>query len=97
MRRLMHQACACCLRAPAAAALALLWVYRRLVSPLKPRCCRFTPSCSAYAREAIGRHGLIHGGGLALWRLARCQPFYRGPLLDPVPPAPARPGAAAET
>ena len=65
--------------------LALLWVYRNCLSPLKPACCRFTPSCSAYAVEAVKRWGVLRGGGLTLWRILRCQPFYRGPLHDPVP------------
>jgi hypothetical protein len=72
-------------RAPAALALGLLWVYRRLLSPLKPRCCRFSPSCSEYARLAIARHGLLHGGWLAIRRLGRCHPFSRAPWFDPVP------------
>ena len=67
------------------AGLAALWLYRHLISPLKPPCCRFYPSCSAYAREAIVRFGLVRGSGLAVWRLLRCHPLYRGPLYDPVP------------
>ncbi len=67
------------------AALVLLWVYRNCVSPLKPACCRFTPTCSAYAVEAVKRWGVVRGGGLTLWRILRCHPFYRGPVHDPVP------------
>ena len=67
------------------AALALLWVYRNCVSPLKPACCRFSPTCSAYAVEAVKRWGVVRGGGMTLWRILRCHPFYRGPLHDPVP------------
>lgn len=66
-------------------ALALLWVYRCCVSPFKPRCCRFSPSCSQYAREAILTHGLVVGVWLASRRLLRCHPLYRGSLYDPVP------------
>jgi len=67
------------------AALGLLWVYRMCVSPWKPACCRFQPTCSAYAAEAIRRFGLLRGGWLTVRRLVRCHPFYRGPLNDPVP------------
>lgn len=58
--------------------------YRRVISPLKPATCRFSPTCSAYAQEAILRHGVLRGGLLATWRLLRCQPFARGGY-DPVP------------
>ena len=64
--------------------LALLAGYKRFVSPLLPASCRFYPTCSEYAQEAIERHGLLRGSGLAVWRLLRCQPFARGGL-DPVP------------
>ncbi|MCB1009602.1 MAG: membrane protein insertion efficiency factor YidD [Acidobacteria bacterium] len=57
---------------------AALEAYKRRVSPLLPPACRFTPTCSEYARLAILRHGLARGGALALWRLARCQPFGLG-------------------
>lgn len=64
----------------------LLALYQRLVSPLlPPGTCRFHPTCSAYAREALAVHGALRGSGLALMRLCRCQPFHRGGL-DPVPP-----------
>ena len=63
---------------------ALLGLYKRFVSPLLPRACRFEPTCSVYARGAIEKHGLFRGGGLALTRLLRCHPFHRGGL-DPVP------------
>jgi putative membrane protein insertion efficiency factor len=59
-------------------------LYRRVLSPLKPPTCRFSPTCSAYAHEAILRHGVIRGGALAAWRILRCQPFARGGY-DPVP------------
>jgi putative membrane protein insertion efficiency factor len=67
-------------------AIVLLRAYKRFVSPLLPRVCRFHPSCSEYAREAIELHGVARGSGLALWRIARCQPWGRGGF-DPVPPA----------
>ncbi|HEX8348034.1 MAG TPA: membrane protein insertion efficiency factor YidD [Actinoplanes sp.] len=62
--------------------------YRRYVSPALPARCRFYPSCSAYAQEALMRHGAARGTALALWRLLRCHPFHPGGF-DPVP-APAR-------
>lgn len=58
--------------------------YRRLISPLKPRCCRFVPSCSEYALEAVMTHGVIIGFFLALKRILRCNPFG-GCGHDPVP------------
>ncbi|MEJ2184567.1 MAG: membrane protein insertion efficiency factor YidD [Gemmatimonadota bacterium] len=58
--------------------------YRRGISPFTPPSCRFTPTCSAYAEEAIGRYGALRGGWLALRRLLKCHPF--GPSgYDPVP------------
>lgn len=59
--------------------------YRACVSPLLPPLCRFEPSCSSYAREALLRHGSLKGTLLALWRVLRCNPIGRGGL-DPVPP-----------
>lgn len=60
--------------------------YRRYVSPLRPPCCRFIPTCSEYALEAVEKYGALRGGRLALRRLLRCHPFYRGgKLYDPVP------------
>jgi putative membrane protein insertion efficiency factor len=70
--------------APARCASAVLDFYKRFLSPLLPRACRFEPTCSVYAREAIARHGFVRGATLALRRLLRCNPFHRGGL-DPVP------------
>jgi uncharacterized protein len=58
--------------------------YQRLLSPLLPPSCRFHPSCSQYALEAIQRHGAFKGSWLAVRRLARCHPFNAGGF-DPVP------------
>jgi len=71
---------------PAARVLvAFVHAYRRVLSPLLGPRCRFAPSCSAYALEALTLHGAVHGGWLALRRLARCHPFHPGGH-DPVPP-----------
>ena len=59
-------------------------VYQYLIAPLLPPACRFHPSCSHYAVEALHRHGAIVGTGLTVWRLLRCQPFHPGGY-DPVP------------
>lgn len=70
---------------PAARVMALaITGYRRFVSPAIPPHCRFVPSCSAYALEAVQRHGALRGGWLAVRRLSRCHPFHRGGI-DPVP------------
>jgi putative membrane protein insertion efficiency factor len=64
--------------------LAVIWVYQRLLSPLAAGACRFEPSCSCYAREAVARHGALRGGWLALRRVASCHPLGRHGY-DPVP------------
>lgn len=56
----------------------LLELYKRRVSPLLPPACRFTPTCSEYARLALLKHGLARGGALAAGRLCRCHPFHPG-------------------
>jgi putative membrane protein insertion efficiency factor len=63
----------------------LIRAYQSCVSPLLPPNCRFTPSCSTYAIEALRVHGLLRGGGLTIWRLLRCTP-WGGRGYDPVPP-----------
>jgi uncharacterized protein len=65
-------------------AVAILDFYKSWISPLLPRACRFEPTCSVYAREAIARHGFLAGTALSARRLLRCHPFHRGGL-DPVP------------
>ena len=66
------------------AAIGLIRIYQWLVSPLLPRACRFAPSCSEYAAEAIDGHGVMRGGWLAARRLLRCHP-WGGDGFDPVP------------
>ncbi|HLR47434.1 MAG TPA: membrane protein insertion efficiency factor YidD [Deinococcales bacterium] len=67
--------------------LGIVGAYRRFISPLKPRpTCRFHPTCSAYAAEALEEHGALRGSWLALRRILRCHPFHPGGF-DPVPPA----------
>ncbi|MEI6129660.1 MAG: membrane protein insertion efficiency factor YidD [Planctomycetota bacterium] len=61
-----------------------VWLYRRLISPWKPRTCRFSPSCSQYALLALREHGALRGSWLTLRRLLRCHPFTE-PGFDPVP------------
>lgn len=65
--------------------------YQLVVSPLLGPCCRFAPSCSAYAIEAIAVHGPVRGSWLAIRRVARCHPFHAGGV-DPVPETKAAPG-----
>ncbi|UQU64975.1 membrane protein insertion efficiency factor YidD [Couchioplanes caeruleus] len=71
---------------------AAIVAYRRYVSPALPARCRFYPSCSAYALEAVAKHGALRGTGLATWRLLRCHPFHPGgfdPVPDPIRHRPA--------
>lgn len=70
---------------PSAAAAGVLVSYRTLISPLYGQVCRFFPSCSAYALEAVQVHGAVKGGWLAARRLGRCHPWTDGGV-DPVPP-----------
>jgi putative membrane protein insertion efficiency factor len=82
-------------RLPAVTVVLLLRLWQLFVSPLYGPTCRFYPSCSAYALEAVDRHGLVRGGWLAVRRLGRCHPWNPGGV-DHVPPKagtePARPG-----
>ena len=63
----------------------LIRLYQKYLSPFTPPSCRFTPTCSQYALEAITKYGAVKGGWLALKRLLRCNPFYKGDYFDPVP------------
>ncbi len=65
--------------------LAMIRFYQKSISPYRSACCRFTPTCSEYARQAITKYGAAKGGWLALRRLLRCHPFYKGDHYDPVP------------
>jgi hypothetical protein len=73
---------------------ALIRLYRRFISPLTPPTCRFMPSCSQYAEEALRAHGFVRGLALAVRRLARCHP-WGGEGFDPVPGPHARHAAPA--
>lgn len=67
--------------------LTVIRFYRKYISPARPPCCRFIPTCSAYALEAVEKYGAWKGGYLALRRLMRCHPFHRQTSVeyDPVP------------
>lgn len=61
---------------------AILRAYRAVISPLYGQVCRYYPSCSAYALEAIQHHGVVKGVGLGIWRIARCHPWAKGGVDD---------------
>ena len=67
--------------------IALVRFYRRAISPLFPGCCRYIPTCSQYAIQALEKYGAVKGSWLALKRLLRCHPFHthKGGWYDPVP------------
>ena len=65
--------------------IALIRFYQRHISPCFPPSCRFRPTCSQYALEAINKYGAFKGTWLAIKRLLRCNPFYKGDTYDPVP------------
>ena len=65
-------------------AVGVLRAYKRVISPLLPPACRFYPTCSEYAAQAIAKHGVVRGGILAAKRLVKCNPLHPGGV-DPVP------------
>ena len=67
------------------AMLAAIRFYRRYISPGRPSCCRYIPTCSQYAMEAIEKYGALKGGWLAVKRFCRCHPFSKHDPYDPVP------------
>ncbi len=71
-------------RAPRRALIAPIRFYKKHVSPGLGYHCRFTPTCSEYAAEAVAKYGVLKGGALAVWRILRCNPFCKGGY-DPVP------------
>jgi len=71
------------MRLPGYLGIGLVWVCRLTLGALFPTPCKYRPSCSEYALQALRRHGLVHGGALAAWRLLRCNPWSRGGY-DPV-------------
>jgi putative membrane protein insertion efficiency factor len=76
------------------AMLSFLRGYKWAVSPLLPMSCRYVPTCSEYAMEAVERYGVLRGGLMAGWRLLRCHPFVKGgldPVVKAVPPQPHHP------
>jgi putative membrane protein insertion efficiency factor len=64
-------------------AINILRAYKRLISPMLPAACRYVPTCSEYAIEAVERFGIFSGGAMAIWRVLRCNPFVNGGV-DPV-------------
>jgi putative membrane protein insertion efficiency factor len=71
------------LRVPSLLGVGLVWLYRLTFGALFPATCKYHPSCSEYAMQAVRRHGLVRGSVLAGWRLLRCNPWSRGGF-DPV-------------
>lgn len=69
---------------PQKSVLVMLRFYKRQISPALPPCCRYFPTCSEYAMQAVEKYGAVKGGWLALRRVARCNPFHEGGY-DPVP------------
>ena len=66
--------------------IALVKFYRKYISPLTPPSCRYVPTCSQYALEALEKYGAVKGGWLAIKRICRCHPFHKGhDFYDPVP------------
>lgn len=95
-RRNRMRPVAALVRVPALLLAIPVWIYRKVISPCKPPTCRFRPTCSAYALEALRVHGALRGSWLATKRICRCHPFTE-PGFDPVPeralPSRARDGS----
>jgi putative membrane protein insertion efficiency factor len=72
------------MRAPARGVIFLIELYRHMISPMRLPTCRFTPTCSQYAVDALTEYGLVRGGWLAVVRLLKCGPWHRGGW-DPIP------------
>jgi len=85
MKATLAQAATLLRRAAVAALVGIVRLYQATVSPLLGPCCRYVPSCSAYAVEALRVHGVWRGLALAAWRVLRCHPLAEGGY-DPVPP-----------
>src|SRR5260370_40307345 len=83
-------------RIPKTVLLGLLRGYKWALSPMLPPSCRYVPTCSEYAAEAIERYGAFRGTAMAIWRVLRCHPFVRGGF-DPVPLNRGRVGTPAAT
>ena len=66
------------LRAPRYAGIGLIWAYRLTLGALFPTTCKYEPSCSEYAIQAVRKHGIVKGSALAGWRLLRCNPWSHG-------------------
>jgi uncharacterized protein len=74
----------------------ILRAYKRLISPMLPAACRYVPTCSEYAIEAVERFGIVRGGAMALWRVLRCNPFVKGGV-DTVEHCPAAKAGDSKT
>jgi putative membrane protein insertion efficiency factor len=66
------------IRLPSLALIGVIMFHRRFLSRFTPPTCRFTPTCSRYALDAVRRYGVIRGGWLGIWRVMRCNPFHPG-------------------
>ena len=78
-------------------ALGLIWFYRTCITPWTPQTCRYYPTCSAYAEQAIRSHGPIRGGWLAVRRVGRCHPWAPGGVDHVPPPRGVQTGAEGST
>jgi putative membrane protein insertion efficiency factor len=81
-------------RFPTKLLIAVIEIYRNMISPYRPPSCRFTPTCSQYAVDALSTHGLFRGTWLAVARLAKCGPWHRGGW-DPIPEKTQEPDAGS--